>query len=228
MLQWSLFLNLLFGNLLMHHTSSNQPNNLWYKNYMVLVFVIGLPALVVIVCLFFIYYSIKIQDSTVRDDWYMDGKALYQDASRDQMTYDLGISGVMRFEQQDDKTRLRFELNYPAENLTTHTLNDGTPLVYPKTLSAKISHATDISKDRDVALVHQSDNVYYGEVVMDQSPAKYYVQIENDGAHNWRLVQHETFPVNNISFHPLTSFDHTGNHLPDQRNKRADVSDKVE
>ena len=83
--------------------SNNKPQaNIWYKNYMVLIFVIGLPALVVIVCLYFIYFSIKIQDSTVRDDWYMDGKALYQDASRDQMTYDLGISGVMRIEQQDD------------------------------------------------------------------------------------------------------------------------------
>ena len=209
--------------------SNNKPQaNIWYKNYMVLIFVIGLPALVVIVCLYFIYFSIKIQDSTVRDDWYMDGKALYQDASRDQMTYDLGISGVMRFEQANDKTRLRFELNYPADSIASNTLNDGTPLVYPDALSVKISHATDKSKDRDVTLVHQSDNVYYGEVVMDQSPAKYYVQIENNGAHNWRLVQHETFPINNISFHPLTSFDHTGNHLPDQRNKRADVSDKVE
>ena len=119
-------------------------------------------------------------------------------------------------------------MNYPAENLTTHTLNDGTPLVYPKTLSAKISHATDKSKDRDVALVHQSDNVYYGEVVMDQNPAKYYVQIENDGAHNWRLVQHEKLPVENIAFYPLSSFDNTQTTLPDQRDKRADVRDKVE
>ena len=209
--------------------SNNKPQaNIWYKNYMVLIFVIGLPALVVIVCLFFIYYSIKIQDSTVRDDWYMDGKALYHDASRDQMAYDLGISGVMRFEQANDKTRLRFELNYPADSIASNTLNDGTPLVYPDALSVKISHATDKSKDRDVTLVRQSGNVYYGEVVMDQSPAKYYVQVNNDGAHNWRLVQHEKLPIENIAFYPLSSFDNTQTTIPDQRDNRADVRDKVE
>ena len=61
----------------------NKQANIWYKNYMVLIFVIGLPVLVVVISLFFIFYSIKIQDSTVRDDWYMDGKTLYQDSSRD-------------------------------------------------------------------------------------------------------------------------------------------------
>lgn len=202
-------------------SSNNKPQaNIWYKNYMVLIFVIGLPALVVIVCLYFIYFSIKIQDSTVRDDWYMDGKALYQDASRDQMTYDLGISGVMRFDDDGDKTKLRFELNYPAQSITTNILSDGTPLVYPKTLEVKISHATDKSKDRDVTLVHSADNVYLGEVDMDKQPAKYYVQVDNDGVHNWRLVQHETFPIANISFHPLASFDNSQTTLPDQRDKR--------
>lgn len=210
-----------------YNPSSNKQTNLWYKNYMVLVFVIGLPTLVVIVCLFFIYYSIKIQDSTVRDDWYMDGKALYQDASRDQITHDLGISGVMRFDHNGDKTRLSFELNYPAKSIATDTLNDGTPLTYPKALSVKISHATDKSKDRDVTLVHQSRNVYYGEVAMDKDPAKYYIQVNNDGTHNWRLVQHETFPINNISFHPLPSFDDTNITLPDQRDKRADLSNQA-
>ena len=70
----------------------------WYKNYMVTIFVIGLPAVVVVACIFFVFFSVKHKDATVRDDWYMDGKTLYQDASKDQLAHDLGAHGVMRFD----------------------------------------------------------------------------------------------------------------------------------
>ncbi|UTO05107.1 FixH family protein [Moraxella sp. FZLJ2107] len=207
---------------------TNNSANVWYKNYMVLVFVIGLPALVVIVCLFFIFYSIKIQDSTVRDDWYMDGKTLYQDASRDKMSHDLGITGIMRLSSDGDDTQVRFELNYPSDSLSSGKFHDGTPLTYPRSLAVRISHATDNDKDRDFTITHSTDNVYTGKVTLDPTPAKYYVQISNDGAHNWRLVQHEKFPVQNIAFRPLSSFDKDGSTLPDQRDKRAHLENKAQ
>ncbi len=52
----------------------HQDKQPWYKNYMVVIFVIGMPAAVVIACIWFVYYSYQIRDSVVRDDWYMDGK----------------------------------------------------------------------------------------------------------------------------------------------------------
>ena len=198
----------------------NKQANIWYKNYMVLIFVIGLPVVVVVVCIFFIIYSIKIQDSTVRDDWYMDGKTLYQDASRDKLSHDLGISGIMRLTQEDQMTRVRFELNYPAQSLATQTFSDGTPLTYPKSLSVRISHATDNDKDRDFIMTHQTDNSYAGEVKLDPTPAKYYLQVSNDDDKNWRLVQHENLPKQNIAFVPLASFDEERSALPDQRDRR--------
>ena len=54
-------------------TSNQSISKLWY-NYMVWIFVIGLPLFVVVACIWFVFYSVRIQDSTVRDDWYMDGK----------------------------------------------------------------------------------------------------------------------------------------------------------
>ena len=194
--------------------------NLWYKNYMVLIFVIGLPVFVVIVCLFFIYYSIKIQDSTVRDDWYMDGKTLYQDASRDQLSYDLGLGGVMRLTPQGDATQVVFELRYPEDSLASGKLRDGSPVSYPDSLSVRISHATDNSKDRDFTLTHTQGGLYQGMVTLDPNPAKYYLQVSNDGKQNWRLLQNEKLPITNIVFYPLSSFKDTQSTLPDQRDKR--------
>ena len=51
----------------------------WYKNYMVIIFVIGLPLFVVVACIWFVFYSVQIKDTVVRDDWYMDGKTLYEE-----------------------------------------------------------------------------------------------------------------------------------------------------
>lgn len=177
----------------------------WYKNYMLTVFVIGLPVFMVITCIIFIVFAVKVQDSTVRDDWYMDGKALYQDASKDQLANDLGVMGIMRFEGDE----VRFELNYPKTAITTGILADGTPLYYPKTLNASISHATDKNKDKDFVLTHQTNNVYTAQVTLDPLPAKYYLQINTPAGtpKPWRLIHSQKLPANNIGFSPLSAFD---------------------
>ena len=144
----------------MSTSSSNfkhQDSQPWYKNYMVVIFVIGLPAFVVVACIFFVYYSYQIRDSVVRDDWYMDGKTLYHDVSRDKLTYDLDLHGQMQF---SDTGEIVFYLNYPEQSLQSGTLLNGEPVTYPDTLNLSISHATDIKKDRDVVLEHQGANKY--------------------------------------------------------------------
>lgn len=179
----------------------------WYKNYMVTVFVIGLPAFVVVACIFFIVFAVKIKDTTVRDDWYMDGKTLYQDASKDQMAYDLGLHGVMRFEGEN----VSFEL-YQEKQTQNFT--------QPATLAVTISHATDKSKDRDFLLTRTKDNLYHGKTTIDKLPAKYYLHVVND-EQKWRLVHTQRLPAQNIVFSPLSAFDQTNQSLPDQRHKRS-------
>lgn len=176
----------------------------WYKNYMITVFVIGLPAFVVVACVFFVIFAVKHKDATVRDDWYMDSKALYQDASKDQMAHDLGISGILRFSGDD----VVFELNH----------KDGTAATYPTTLSVSISHATDKNKDRDLTLAHSKDNIYTGKVTLDTLPSKYYLHINSDDG--WRLTQTQKLPAQNVPFSPLSAFDEANLTLPDQRHKR--------
>ncbi|OPH37423.1 FixH family protein [Moraxella equi] len=196
-------------------TTANINANVWYKNYMVIVFVIGLPLIVVISCVFFIVHAFKIKDSPVRDDWYMDGKSLYQDASKDKLAHDLGLSGVMRLDGTPDDYAVRFELK------------SAQAMSYPATLNVKVSHATDKAKDRDFVLTYQSDNLYTGKFTLDPLPAKYYLDISNDDhstakieAGSWRLTHSQKLPAQNVAFLPLTAFDDERQALPDQRDKR--------
>ena len=87
----------------------HQDSQPWYKNYMVVIFVIGMPAFVVIACIWFVYYSYQIRDSVVRDDWYMDGKTLYHDVAALRMTrldqrflIDRIFNAVGKFLHQDE------------------------------------------------------------------------------------------------------------------------------
>lgn len=185
------------------HNSIAPKKDIWYKNPFMLFFVIGLPVFVIVACIFFIIFAIKVQDGTVRDDWYMDGKALYQDASKDKLAFDLGVSGIMRF----DGDGVIFELNYPQKTINSNTIE-----LYPKTLNAYISHATDKTKDYDFVLTHIENNRYQGQIKMDGTTAKYYLQINNDNDKNaWRLMQSHKLPANNVAFFPLKAFDERAN-----------------
>lgn len=181
----------------------HQDSQPWYKNYMVIIFVIGMPALVVIACLWFVYYSYQIRDSVVRDDWYMDGKTLYHDVGRDKLTYDLDLHGKMQFADNGD---IVFYLNYPEQSLQSGKLLDGTPLIYPDTLDLSISHATDIKKDRDAVLEHQKGNKYTAQVDLDEVKGKYYLQVSYDGKDDWRMRDVAKLPRPEVSFDPLKAF----------------------
>ena len=181
----------------------HQDSQPWYKNYMVIIFVIGLPAVVVVACIWFVYYSYQIRDSVVRDDWYMDGKTLYHDVSRDKLTYDLDLHGEMQFSESGD---IVFYLNYPEQSLQTGKLLNGTPLTYPDKLELSISHATDIKKDRDVVLLHQSGNKYTAQTSLSPIAAKYYLQVSNGGANDWRVQDVAKLPRPEVNFNPLPVF----------------------
>ncbi len=184
----------------------HQDSQPWYKNYMVIIFVIGLPAFVVIACIFFVYYSYQIRDSVVRDDWYMDGKTLYHDVSRDKLTHDLDLHGQMQFSDNGD---IVFYLNYPEQSLQSGKLLNGEPITYPEKLELSISHATDIKKDRDVILQYQGDNKYTAQTNLDPLKAKYYLQVSNDGKDDWRMQDVAKLPRAEVSFDPLPVFDKT-------------------
>ncbi|MFW2177923.1 MULTISPECIES: FixH family protein [unclassified Moraxella] len=170
------------------------PSKLWYKNYMVWVFVIGLPLFVVMACIWFVFYSVEIKDSTVRDDWYMDGKTLYADVSKDKLAHDMGLHGQMNLGQS-----VNFRLTAPANG----------NFVAPNELMVEISHATQLQKDRDFVVKKLADGSYGGTVNLDTTKGKYYIVV-HDPANTWRLRSVLTLPTTQmIEFKPLKSFDTT-------------------
>ena len=174
-------------------TSNQSISKLWYKNYMVWIFVIGLPLFVVVACIWFVFYSVRIQDSTVRDDWYMDGKTLYADVSKDKLAHDLGLTGQMMISHQ----AVNFKLEAPASD----------KFKAPEQLAVEISHATQKQKDRDIIVKRLSDGSYAGNVQLDPSKGKYYIVV-HDPANSWRLRAIEELPMaKSIEFKPLTAFD---------------------
>lgn len=175
--------------------STNKPtiSKLWYKNYMVWVFVIGFPLFMVITCLWFVYYSIEVKDSVVRDDWYMDGKTLYADVSKDKLAHDMGLSGTMTIHNE----LVNFKLNAPTNSHYKPT----------NQLNVEISHATQITKDRDFIISLSNDGSYQGTVQLDPNKGKYYIVI-HDPSNSWRLRSVQELPtMKPMSFKPLTAFD---------------------
>lgn len=183
---------------------TKQPiSKLWYKNYMVWIFVIGLPLFVVVACIWFVFYSVEIQDSTVRDDWFMDGKTLYADVSKDKLAHDLGLTGQLTLVKSNDPNikiqpyTANFTLNVP-------TLDKFVP---PSELMVEISHATQKSKDRDFVVKKLANGSYGGLVNLDDSQGKYYIVI-HDPKNTWRLRAVEHLPTAKaIVFKPLKAFD---------------------
>lgn len=193
-----------------NHTLAPKADNIWYKNPILMIFVIGLPVFVIVACIFFIIFAIKIKDSTVRDDWYMDGKALYQDASKDQLAYDLGVRAVMYLEDKGAEQGVRLELNYPSQTVQSGKFFDGSAVNYPKELAVAISHATDKKRDRDFVLTHQAGNIYTGAVSLDLAvPSRYYVQIAPSEGYDkkWRLLQATRLPAKAVGLNPLKAFE---------------------
>lgn len=175
-------------------TTHDKPiSKLWYKNYLVWIFVIALPLLVVLGCVGFVVYSVRIQDSVVRDDWYMDGKTLYADVSKDKLAHDLGLSGQLTLHSPD----AQFVLNAPLNST----------FVPPQTLNVQISHATQIQKDRDFVMTKTPEGAYHGKVTLDNVQGKYYLIIR-DPQNTWRLQTRAQLPSPNaVVFQPLKAFD---------------------
>lgn len=184
---------------LTNSSSSKTKKQPWYKNYMVLIFVIVMPLSVVIACIWFVFYSVQIKDSVVRDDWYMDGKTLYSDVSKDKLAHDLNLSATMNISHNGQVT------------LKLITPNNFT---LPETLNVEISHATQVNKDRDFNVTKTTDGQYVGQVSIDANLGKYYI-ILHDSKNSWRLRSTHNLPTTTtLYFKPLKAFDIPAENLP--------------
>lgn len=208
-------------------TPQPNPSLPWYKNYMVTLFVIGLPLVMVVLCIYLVMYSFKHADSTVRDDWYMDGKTLYADVSKDKLAHDMGLMGNMAISSSGD---VQFQLDNPAipTNSPTNPMSATatTPFIKPKTLMVNLSHATQKDKDRDMTLTLNANGSYQGKVNLAEGVGKYYIVV-HDEANTWRLRNISQLPSDKpLKFAPLHAFDSNADTVSDTKPSDVKIDER--
>ena len=164
----------------------------WYQHPMLL-FMLILPMIAVGVSLSFVVTAFKNRDSMVRDNWYMDGKALQHDLSLDQAAYRMAITAQGRI----TGNQLTLTLSSPQRM---------EPALNPPTLSLILSHNTVPARDRTISLQRQADGQYRGSWPADLA-GKYFMDLEGQG---WRLRQHTQLPLTAFELQPLTVFAQEG------------------
>lgn len=159
----------------------------WYKQKF-LWMVLGLPAVAVIACIGFVVLSFSTADDLVRDDWYMDGKTLYQDVSRDKLAADKHLSALL---VMNDDGKVQLQLQSPEG-------------VFPKQLHVDFFHATQKNLDKSIQLRHIRDGQYIGDLARIQTEGNYYIEVSGD---EWRLRTKQVLPLKFITLKPLPVFD---------------------
>ena len=145
---------------------SNAPaTRPWYRQFWPW-FLIGLPLVVVIACLYTVFLALNSPLSVVKDDYYKEGLAINQN----NLPY-----------QQAKRLQLRAEIRLLADHsLQVNVVAPAASLILPARLSLQFAHPLDQQRDRTLFLQQQS-GVYqsgaYQSVVLDER--------------TWRLLQAE-------------------------------------
>lgn len=163
------------------------PQKPWYRHAYVWL-VIGLPLLSVVVSLSFVRTALTHKDDMVRDDWYMDGKTLEQDLSRDRAARDAGIHADIRV-QPDGLIDVQFKAAQATE--------------WPAMMWLNLYHPIHEQQDLKITLKQQDTLGHYQGRSLDvvQLKGKYHAEVE-DGGH-WRLQQTVQLPIQTLTLQPV-------------------------
>lgn len=163
------------------------PQKPWYRHAYVWL-VIGLPLLSVVVSLSFVRTALTHKDDMVRDDWYMDGKTLEQDLSRDRAARDAEIHADIRV-QPDGLIDVQFKAAQATE--------------WPAMMWLNLYHPIHEQQDLKITLKQQDTLGHYQGRSLDvvQLKGKYHAEVE-DGGH-WRLQQTVQLPIQTLTLQPV-------------------------
>ncbi len=157
----------------------------WYKHPH-LWLVICLPIISVVVSISFARTAFLNKSDVVRDDWYMDGKALQQDMSRDTVAAAANLHAKVSISPQGQ-----------VKVLLTHDAN----LAVPPQLDLYFFHPIKAEKDHKISLKRREDGDFAGQLDAELLKAGNY-RIELDG-HLWRLSSRIDLPISTFELAPL-------------------------
>lgn len=166
----------------------NQPTEkAWYR-HAYLWLVILLPLLAVVVSISFARTAFLNKDDIVRDDWYMDGKTLQQDLSRDRYAQQAGFSAQL-LNQANQKLQVQMQAQRPT--------------AWPALLWLNLYHPTHAKNDLKIILRQTSDGQYEGQLPANWAglSGKYHLELEDGDT--WRLQSDAHLPLSQLQLKPL-------------------------
>ena len=163
----------------------NPNSKPWYKHPH-LWLVICLPIISVVVSLSFARTAFLNKSDVVRDDWYMDGKALQQDMSRDTAAAEADLHAKISISPQGQ-----------IDVLLRHAPN----AAIPPQLDLYFFHPIKSEKDHKISLKRVEDGHFQGQLDAELlKPSNY--DVELDG-HLWRLSSRIDLPIASFELAPL-------------------------
>ena len=167
------------------HTGSDQKP--WYKHPH-LWLVICLPIISVVVSLSFARTAFLNKADIVRDDWYMDGKALEQDLSRDTAAA---------------AANLRAQISISPQGQVDAILSHNPNTAVPPQLDLYFFHPIKAKKDHKIILKRREDGHYQGQLDAELlKPSNYHVELDG---YLWRLSSRVDLPIASFELLPLAT-----------------------
>lgn len=149
-------------------TASPSTGRAWYRQFWPW-FLIGLPALSIVVSVTTLVLAIGNADSLVVDDWYKRGLAINQDIDRGAEAARRGIAATLTVDAVTGDLVARVEGGVDDEALTV-----------------SLQHPTIAGRDRSYVLVQSAPGTYRAAAA-DLNPGRWYVAIESASG-GWRLA----------------------------------------
>lgn len=169
------------------HLHAGADQKPWYKHPH-LWLVICLPIISVVVSLSFARTAFLNKADIVRDDWYMDGKALQQDMSRDTAAA---------------AANLRAQININPQGQIDAMLSHNPNTAVPPQLDLYFFHPIKAEKDHKISLNRLEDGHYRGQLDAELlKPSNYHVELDG---HLWRLSGRVDLPLASFELLPLAT-----------------------
>lgn len=154
----------------------------WYQQFWPW-FLIALPAVVIIACLYTVYLALNNPLSMVKKDYYQEGLTINKNIAELKKASQLGLQATIRV---DENRRLRIELSSASS------------FEPPTTLILFFHHPVDDSKDLSFGLHREADHLFATELLNEQqwqllrNEKHWYLQLQPLAA-DW-LLQGEAGP----------------------------------
>ena len=120
----------------------------WFKQFWPW-FIIALPSLMIVACMYLIALSFYNADELVNDDYYKEGLAINRQLEKDHRARELDARATLTLAA--DRKKLRLDLQGGFQH-------------YPQMLQVEFEHPVSASQDTNLTLTYRDDQYYHGSL----------------------------------------------------------------